>query len=372
MPVSAAEAGGSAPGGGGGEPALREVFKGVFRIGAALNPGHVAETTSPGVEQALVLRHFDSLTPENALKWGPVHPRPGEYAFGQADRFVEFGVAHGMDVIGHTLVWHSQTPRWVFEGADGALPSREVLLERMRDHIHTVVGRYKGRIRGWDVVNEALNDDGSLRASPWLKGIGEDYLVKAFEYAHEADPQAELYYNDYSLEGRRKREGAVRLLRKLQESGARVTGVGMQGHYGLEWPSVQEIGNTVEAFAGLGLKVMITELDVNVLPTPGGGGADVGTRFAEDPKLNPYREGLPEEVQQRLARRYAGIFEVLLKHRKDITRVTFWGVTDRGSWLNHFPIRGRTNHPLLFDREGRPKAAFQAVVDAGRAGRSNP
>jgi endo-1,4-beta-xylanase len=236
----------------------------------------------------------------------------------------------------------------------------------MREYIHTVVGRYKGKVQGWDVVNEALNDDGTLRQSPWLRIIGEDYLVKAFQFAHEADPQAALYYNDYSLEGERKRAGALNLVKKLQAAGVKLTGVGLQGHYHLERPAARQIDETIAAFAGLGLKVMITELDVNVLPTPGSGGADVATRFSADSKLNPYPAGLPEEMQQRLARRYAELFNIFLKHRQSVTRITFWGVTDRGSWLNHFPVRGRTNYPLLFDRNGQPKPAFDAVVDLRR------
>lgn len=347
------------------QPALKDVFTNDFLIGAALNPRHFSGDTND--EVLIVQKHFNTITAENAMKWMHLQPRQGQYAFSQADRFVEFGRAHGMVIIGHTLVWHSQTPRWVFQDKDGEPLTREALLERMREHIQTVVGHYKGKIRGWDVVNEALNDDGTLRQSPWLKIIGEDYLVKAFQYAHEADPDAELYYNDYSLKGERKRAAALSLVKKLQAAGVKLTGVGLQGHYRLERPTAQEIDETIEAFAKLGLKVMITELDVNVLPTPGPGGADVSTRFGADPKLNPYPDGLPEEMQERLARRYAELFNLFLKHRQSVTRVTFWGVSDRSSWLNHFPIRGRTNYPLLFDRNGQPKAAFQAVVDIHRA-----
>ncbi len=350
----------------GAEPSLKEAFEADFLLGGAVNTRQVSGA-SPS-EVPIILRHFNTITAENAMKWGPIHPRPGEYAFEPADRFVEFGERHGMVIIGHTLVWHSQTPGWVFREQDGSPPSREVLLERMRDHIHAVVGRYKGRVRGWDVVNEALNEDGTLRPSPWLKIVGEDYLEKAFRFAQEADPKAELYYNDYSLEGPRKRDGAIRLLRKLQGAGVKVTGVGLQGHYGLEHPSARQIDETIEAFAGLGLQVMITELDVNVLPTPGSGGADISAQYGADPKWNPYPDGLPPEVEDRLARRYAELFQVFLKHRQVVSRVTFWGVSDQSSWLNHFPIRGRTNHPLLFDRAGQPKPAFRAVVNLGRAG----
>lgn len=343
------------------QPTLKEVFTNDFLIGAAVNPSHFSGTTN--VEVEIVVRQFNTLTPENALKWGNVHPRPDQYAFSQADRFADFGQKHAMVLIGHTLVWHSQTPRWVFEKEDGTPLTREALLERMHDHITTVVGRYKGRVRGWDVVNEALNEDGTLRQSPWFRIIGEDYLVKAFQFAHEADPEAELYYNEYSLEGPRKREGMLTLVHKLKAAGVRLTGVGLQGHYGLEQPDAAHIEETIQAIANQGLKVMITELDVNVLPTPGPGGADVSTRFGADPKLNPYTSGLPEELQRRLARRYAELFGLFLKHKGAVSRVTFWGVSDRSSWLNHYPIRGRTNYPLLFDRSGQPKAAFQAVVN---------
>ena len=346
------------------QPALKDVFNGDFLIGAALNPRHFSGSTTAEVQ--IIERHFNTITSENALKWGNIHPSPDMYTFAQADRFVEFGQKHGMFIIGHTLVWHAQTPRWVFQNQDGKPLTREALLERMREHVHTVVGRYKGRIRGWDVVNEALNDNGTSRKSPWFTNLGEDYVVKAFQFTHEADPDAELYYNDYSLEEERKREGALNLFKKLQTAGVKLTGLGLQGHYSLERPAASQIEETIGAFAKLGFKVMITELDVNVLPSPGPGGADVSMRFGADPKLNPYPNGLPEEMEQRLARRYAELFAIFLNHRQAVSRVTFWGVSDRSSWLNNYPIWGRTNYPLLFDRTGQPKAAFQAVVNIRR------
>jgi endo-1,4-beta-xylanase len=238
----------------------------------------------------------------------------------------------------------------------------------MREHIQTVVGRYKGRVNGWDVVNEALNDDGTLHQTPWLKIIGEDYIAKAFEFAHEADPKAELYYNDYALENEAKRNGAIELLRKLRAQGVPVIGVGLQGHYGIDWPSVDQVDATVAAFAQLGVKVMITELDIDVLPSSWQyHGADISRNAELRPKLNPYTTGLPDSVQQTLAKRYADLFGVFLKHRGVLTRVTFWGVTDASSWLNWWPVPGRTNYPLLFDRDGRPKPAFDAVINAARA-----
>jgi len=348
------------------QPALKDVFKNDFLIGAALNQWQFSGATNSEVE--IIEEHFNSISPENVLKWGPIHPRPGQYVFANADRYVEFGQKHGMFIIGHTLVWHAQTPRWVFQDQDGKPLTREALLERMREHIQTVVGRYKGKIRGWDVVNEALNDNGTLRQSPWLRILGEDYLVKAYQFAHEADPEAELYYNDYSLEEEPKRQGALSLVKRLLAAGVKLTGVGLQGHYSLEKPTPRQVEETIEAFSKPGLKVMITELDVNVLPTPDGSNwAAVSINFAADPKWNPYTNGLPRDMEQHLARRYAGLFKVFLEHRQSLSRVTFWGVSDRSSWLNSFPIRRRTNYPLLFDRNGQPKAAFHAVADVGRA-----
>jgi endo-1,4-beta-xylanase len=337
-------------------PALKEVFKSDFMIGAALNRRQFREEDPRA--GTIITTHFNSITPENQLKWQYVHPSPGKYDFEDADRYVAFGEKHGMQVIGHTLLWHNQTPAWVFEDA-----TRDSLLARLKDHIHTVAGRYKGRIKGWDVVNEALNEDGSLRQSKWLKIIGEDYIAKAFQFAHEADPEAELYYNDYSLENEAKRNGAVRLLQKLQAQGVRVTGIGLQGHNKLEWPTVEQQELTILAFAKLGLRVSITELDVDVLPPVS---EDIGPRIKLDEtnqeKLNPYRVQLPEQINQQQSKQYAALFGVYLKHRDVIDRVTFWGVTDGDTWLNNWPVRGRTNYPLLFDREGKPKPAFTAVL----------
>jgi endo-1,4-beta-xylanase len=344
-------------------PALKDAFKGSFLIGAALNPGEFTERNVR--DAALVKGQFDSISPENVLKWQSVHPAPDRYDFDLSDQYVAFGEKNHMFVVGHTLVWHQQTPKWVFEDAKGNPVDRETLLKRMQEHIQTVVGRYKGRVNSWDVVNEALNEDGTLRQTPWMKILGEEYLVKAFEFAHEADPKADLQYNDYSLENEAKRNGAIHLIKTLRAQGVPVTGVGLQGHYGMEWPSVDQVDAAISAFAKLGVKVMITELDVDVLPSAMQyHAADISANLELRPKLNPYANGLPDSVQQTLARRYADLFGVFLKHRGELTRVTFWGVTDASSWLNNWPVRGRTNYPLLFDREGRPKPAFDAVIKA--------
>jgi len=348
------------------EPTLKSSFQKDFLIGVALNPAQFCESNS--LEAALVKRQFDSISPENELKWERIHPQPGQFDFALADRYVEFGVTNQMTIIGHNLIWHSQTPDWVFRDDKGNPVDRDTLLARMREHIFTVVGRYKGRIFGWDVVNEALNEDGTLRNSRWRKIIGDDYIAKAFEFAHEADPQAELYYNDYSLENGPKRSGAVALIKQLQAAGVKVSGIGSQGHYRLDSPSAEQVDKTISEFEKLGIKVMITELDVNVLPSPTRSlGADVATRFGARAGLNPYTNGLPDAVQQQLAQRYADLFSVFLKHRDSVSRVTFWGVTDANSWLNDWPVRGRTAYPLLFDRQAKPKPAFDAVLKAAQA-----
>jgi endo-1,4-beta-xylanase len=344
--------------------ALKALVPKGWRIGVALN-----QRQSDGVDAAavdLVTRQFNSITPENLLKFESIQRQPGVFTFEAQDRYVAFGASRGMAVIGHTLVWHSQTPAWVWDGSGGGLADRATMLGRMQTHIATVVGRYKGRIRGWDVVNEALNDDGTLRDSPWRRGIGDDYIAKAFEFARAADPDAELYYNDFNLATRpAKRAGAIRIIRDLQQRGLRIDAVGEQGHWRLESPTATEIDQTITDLRATGLAVMITELDVNLLPpaerpAPAPSAGAPQRRPLEPPSAasNPFVNGLPDDVQQALARRYGDAFRIFLKHRDAITRVTFWGVSDGDSWLN----RGRVNHPLLWDRQRQPKPAFDEVA----------
>jgi endo-1,4-beta-xylanase len=340
---------------------LKDAYRGSFHVGAAINEAQITGTDARG--DAIITTQFDSISPENVLKWERIHPRPDTYTFELADKYVEFGEKNHMFIVGHNLVWHAQVPDWVFQDDQGKPLTREALLKRMHDHIFTVVGRYRGRIQSWDVVNEALNDDGTLRQSKWLKIIGEDYIEKAFEYAHEADPQAELNYNDYSLENEAKRNGALALIKKLQAKGVPVAVVGIQGHDGLDWPSIEQENDAIAAFAKLGVKVAITELDIDVLPPiPHQQSAEVSLSVKADPKLNPYANGLPDPVQKALAKRFADLFGVYLKHRAEMSRVTLWGVTDADSWRNNWPVVGRTSYPLLFDRNGQPKPAFDAVI----------
>jgi endo-1,4-beta-xylanase len=333
--------------------ALKDIVPSGWLIGAAINQNQSDGRDTVAVD--LITRQFNTISPENLLKFQSLHPEPDRFTFDAADRYVAFGRDRRMAVIGHNLVWHSQTPRWVWDGPGGALADRATMLARMRTHIMTVVGRYAGSIRGWDVVNEALNEDGTLRDSPWRRGIGDDYIARAFEFAHEADPKAELYYNDYNLATRpEKRAGTIRIVKDLQQRGIRIDAVGEQGHWRLDTPSPAELDQTIRDLRATGVKVMITELDVNLLP-PAAPGARGQPPSSES---NPYANGLPDDMQQALARYYADTFRVLLTHRDDITRVTFWGVSDADSWLN----RGRANHPLLWDRQRQPKPAFERVV----------
>lgn len=348
------------------EPALKDVFAGKFLIGAALNPRQFEGRSAQEVE--LIIKHFNTITPENVLKWEAVHPQPEKYTFDSADRFVEFGARNHMFIVGHTLLWHQQTPNWVFEDANKEPLTRDALLARLKDHIDTVMGRYKERIGGWDVVNEAVEDDGTLRKTKWLEIIGPDYIEKAFEFAAQADPSAKLYYNDYNMYKPDHCRGVVRLIKSLQDKGIRVDGIGIQGHWGLDYPSMPELSNMLAAFTALKVPLMITEMDITVLPAGWQNrGADITQNVQARKELNPWPDGLPDDMQQKLAARCGELFTVLLNNADAFDRVTFWGVQDGNSWRNNWPVRGRTDYPLLFDRQCKPKPAFDAVVKAARA-----
>jgi len=339
---------------------LKDTFRSAFHVGVAINADQISGKDARG--DAIILQQFDSISPENVMKWEVIHPRPDAYDFTLADKYVEFGLKNHMFIVGHNLCWHSQTPAWVFKDDKGNPLTRDALLQRLHDHIRTVVGRYKGKVDSWDVVNEALNEDGSLRQSSWMKIIGNDYIIRAFQYAHEADPKVQLNYNDYNLETPAKRKGAIALVKKLQAAGVPIAVVGDQAHLHLDGASAADEEATVTDLAATGVKVAITELDIDVLPSAWGQTADVSLNIQQNTKLNPYAKGLPDAVQQALAKRYADLFAVYWKHRDVINRVTFWGVTDADSWLNNWPVRGRSSYPLLFDRDGKPKPAFEAVL----------
>lgn len=339
---------------------LKDAFEDYFYIGAALNESQIFERDSLDTE--LLHKEFNSITPENNLKWMFLEPEKGKFEFETADRFVDLGTRNEMFVIGHTLVWHSQLAEWVSN-----IENTKELSNSLKNHIQTIVSRYQGKIDGWDVVNEALNEDGSLRKSLFLEKLGEQYLIDSFKWAEEADPNVELYYNDYNMCNPEKRAGAIELVKLLKENGAKIDGVGMQGHWNLESPSLEEIETSIKAYSELGVKVMITELDITVLPNPWDlEGAEVSQNFENSEKMNPYPNGLPDSVSIKLAKRYQDIFKLFKKHQDKISRVTFWGINDGQSWLNGWPIRGRTNYPLLFDRNNQPKAAYDRIINVAK------
>ena len=335
---------------------LKSVYQEDFLIGTALGTEHILEKNEKA--NLLIKREFNAITPENIMKSQLIHPAVNIYNFDIADKYVEYGQKNKMYVVGHTLVWHSQLPAFV-----NKIRSADSLRIFMTEHINTVAGRYAGKINSWDVVNEALNEDGTLRKSIFLNKLGEGYIKEAFDLAAKADPNAALYYNDYNIEQPAKRKGAIEIIKKLQASGTKINGVGIQGHWSINNLNLKNIEESIIEFSQLGIKVAFTELDLTVLPNPWDlKGADVNQQFAENPPLNPYKDALPDSIQTVLANRYKDIFKIFLKHRDKISRVTFWGVDDSHSWLNGFPIRNRTNYPLLFDRALEPKKAYQAVL----------
>ncbi len=340
---------------------LKDAMKGKFLIGVAMNSEQITE--SDIVSNALITKHFNSIVAENCMKSEIIQPVEGEFDFSLADQFVKYGEKHRMAIIGHTLVWHSQAPNWFFVDEKGNPTTREVLIERMKKHITTVVKRYKGRVKGWDVVNEAINDDGTMRESPFYKIIGEDYIQLAFQFAHEADPKAELYYNDYSMALEGRRNAVVKMVKSLQEQGIKVSGIGMQGHLGMDFPDINEFEKSIIAYSQLGVKVMITELDLSALPSPWSNtGANISDVTDYQSKMNPYPNGLPQDVEKAWEKRLLDFFALFLKHSDKISRVTLWGLTDAQSWKNNFPIRGRTDYPLLFDRNYQPKPVISKII----------
>lgn len=336
---------------------LKQTFKNDFLIGTALSQDQVYEKEPDAAR--LIPQQFNAATPENIMKAALIHPGWSEYHFEAADKMIEYCQKNAIKVNGHTLIWHSQLPAYVRR-----IRNRDSLRLFFNEHINTVAGRYNGRIFSWDVVNEALNEDGSLRKSIFLEQLGESYIIDAFRLAQQASPDAELYYNDYNIEQPKKRAGAIELVKKIQAAGVRIDAVGIQGHWNIDHLPLQQIEESIQAFAALGVKVMFTELDLGVLPNPRGfNTADVNQGVnGNTAGLNPYPNGLPDSVQLKLSKGYEKLFLLFMKHRDKISRVTFWGVNDGQSWLNNFPVRGRTNYPLLFDRQYKPKPAFYTVI----------
>jgi endo-1,4-beta-xylanase len=348
---------------------LKEAYKNAFLMGMAVNDAIVSGTDK--ASQDIVVKQFNSITLENSMKAALINPQPGVFNFAPADAFVAFGEAHKMFIIGHTLVWHNQAPAWFFTNAEGKPNTKEEQIERLRNHIKTVAGRYAGRVHAWDVVNEVIDDDGGYRPTLWVNAFGNgDTLVKyAFKFASEFAPNTELYYNDFNAWRPAKRDGIVRMVKMLQKEGIRIDGVGIQGHWGLNYPKTTYIEAAIDAYAACGVKVMITEMDVDVLPLTkegqiiGQGMSDKQFQLEEFKTfLDPYPKGLPDSIQRLLAKRYEELFRIFYGRKAKITRVTFWGVHDGMSWKNDYPIPGRANYPLLWDRLRQPKPALNAVL----------
>jgi endo-1,4-beta-xylanase len=336
---------------------LKNAFKENFYIGTALDTNQINESNA--MVTNLISKEFNSISPENCMKSMFLHPEKDKFDFKMSDKYVAFGERHHMFIHGHTLIWHSQLAPWLTQIKDSA-----TMAVAMTNHISTIVGKYKGRINSWDVVNEALNEDGTLRKTVFLDTYGKDYLTLAYKLAAKADPKTDLYYNDYNLCNAKKRAGAVELIKNLQKNGAKIDGVGEQAHWNLNSPSLDEIEKTILDFSALGVKVAFTEFDITVLPNPWDVvGADVNQKSEASEKMNPYPKSLPDSIQTQLATRYEAIFKLFIKHQDKISRVTFWGVNDGQSWLNDWPIKGRTNYPLLFDREFKPKKAYFSVIN---------
>ncbi|NCB06850.1 MAG: endo-1,4-beta-xylanase [Bacteroidia bacterium] len=341
---------------------LKEAFAGKFYIGTAMNAWQITGKDTAGVQ--VIKDQFEAVVAENCMKSGPIHPAENEYNFELSDQFVDFGVANNKFITGHCLIWHSQAPRWFFTDSLGNDVSREVMIERMKNHIYTVVGRYKGRVKGWDVVNEAIMEDGSLRNSKFLQIVGEDFIKLAFQFAHDADPDAELYYNDYNEWYPGKRDAIVKMVNDMKAEGIRIDGIGMQGHIGMDSPSLEEYEAAIVAYASTGAKVMVTELDMSILPDAfGNTGADIATNFEYQQSLNPFTEGVPAEKMDEWDNRMLGFFQLFLKHSDAVSRVTLWGVSDATSWKNNFPVRGRTDYPLFFDRNYQPKSIVARLIE---------
>ncbi|MCK3684689.1 endo-1,4-beta-xylanase [Maribellus sp. YY47] len=344
---------------------LKDAFEGKFYIGTAMNAWQITGRDTAAVQ--VIKDQFSAIVAENCMKSGEIQRNEDEFDFSLADQFVEFGEKNDKFITGHCLIWHSQAPRWFFTDSEGNDVSREVMIERMKKHIYTVVGRYKGRIKGWDVVNEAIMEDGSFRNSKFYRIVGEDFIKLAFQFAHEADPDAELYYNDYNEWFPGKRDAIVQLVRDLKADGIRIDGIGMQGHIGMDGPSLDEYEAAIVAYANEGMKVMVTELDMSILPSAHRNvGADIGTNFEYQQKLNPYTEGVPEEKMEEWNNRMLDFFRLFLKHSDAVSRVTLWGVSDGTSWKNNFPVRGRTDYPLLFDRKYQPKSIVNKLIEEAK------
>lgn len=351
------------------EPALKDVFGDKFLVGVAVNVRQSSEVDTASVK--IIKKHFNSIVAEDCMKSANIHPEEDRYNFEQADQFVKFGQENNMAIIGHCLIWHSQLAPWFCVDQKGNNVSAEVLKQRMKDHITTIVTRYKGKIKGWDVVNEAIEEDGSYRKTKFYEILGEEYIPLAFQYAHEADPDAELYYNDYGMNVPGRRDAVVKLVNSLKAKGLRIDAVGMQGHMGMDYPTIEDFEASMLAFAGTGVKVMITEWDMSALPTVKRS-ANISDTVTFRKAMNPYPEALPDSVSAVWNARMKAFFNLFLKHADIVERVTAWGVSDGDSWKNNFPVRERKEYPLLFDRNYEMKPFLKELINENKTTENQP
>jgi len=342
---------------------LAEATKGKFLMGVAINQQQVNGINPIQTEQ--ISNEFSAIVPENCMKPGPIHPEENKFYWDEADKFVAFGEKNKLTVTGHCLIWHSQLPRWFFVDSTGKDVTPEVLKERMRQHIYAVVRHYKGRVKGWDVVNEAFEDNGSYRNSKFFRILGKDFIKYAFQFAHEADPNVELYYNDYNVETPSKCDGIVQLVKDLKAAGCRIDAVGSQSHMHMDSPSLSAIEASIKKLRDAGVKVLITEWDISILPSAYSG-ANISTQIGYAEKMDPYRAGVPDSVQQKWNKRMCDVFSIFLKYSDVVDRVTVWGLNDAGTWLNNFPIRGRMDSPVLFDRNNNRKAVVDEMIQLAK------
>lgn len=342
------------------EPGLKDAFEGKFVLGAAVNVRQIAGADVKG--DSVLVKHFGAIEPENCMKSAEIMPAFGQYQWDLADKYVEFGEKNGLEVYGHCLIWHSQcTPDFCYD-KDGNLIGPDELKARMKQHISTVVGRYKGRIKGWDVVNEAIMEDGSYRESPFFQILGKEFIPWAFQCAQEADPDCELYYNDYSMHEPKKLDTVIEMVKDLQARGIRIDAVGFQGHVGMDYPDLALYESHIRRVKDdTGLDVCITELDMSILPSITQS-ADVSgmnffeamrnpeTRDAMMEKLDPYKDGIPDDVYAAWNARMGDFLDMFIRNSDAVRRINVWGVSDGDSWKNGWPIPGRHDAPLWVDR----------------------
>jgi endo-1,4-beta-xylanase len=344
---------------------LKQAYANYFLIGAAIDSS-VSETNRKAIR--ILRQHFNSVTPVNCLKITSIKPDDNVFRFKEGDDFVKFGKRNGFTLIGHSLIWCYKSPKWMFYDSVGGEILKEELAKRMKSYIFAVANRYGKNIKVWEVLNEAIKNDGSYYYCNYLKILGEDYIKLAFRYAREALPNAKLYYNDYNLSMENRRNGVVNMIKSLQAEGIQIDGISLQCHCHLGFPDIKELEKSIIAFSQCGCKISISELDISVLPVVN---PLIDPAIAISPayrqSLNPYVKGLPDKIAKMQAEKYKNLFRLFLKHSDKIERVTFWGIADDMSGKNNFPIPGRTDYPLLFDRKYRAKPVVKELIGMGHS-----